>query len=334
MFSKDIEKESQRLSALHNYGLLDSPAEEAFDCITRLARAALDVPISLITLIDRDRQWFKSRQGVRLQETPRDISFCDRTIENNNQPLNIPDLRKDSYFGSNPMVKGFPFLRFYCGMPLRTKDGFNLGSLCVLGYRPRKLKDQELAILADLARLTLDEIELRHITDVDYLTGLASHRTFMNTGAETMKQCGGQNMSVLIFDVDRIKEITQKYGPSAGDMLTQKIAERCRPLFTDKNAFARASGRFAVLLPNTNVGVAQKMANEIAAVVDTIDGPGEGAEGKLSCRFGVAELTPHDKDFRFFYNRAEISLQKSQPHTAFTTTATGDDMQASYSYGQ
>ncbi|NNE84378.1 MAG: GAF domain-containing protein [Alphaproteobacteria bacterium] len=154
--------EVERLAALHRYGVLDTPAEEAFDRITRLAQSALRVPIVLVSLIDENRQWFKSKQGLDTPETARDISFCTHAIQQN-EPLIITDALEDSRFRSNPLVTGAPNIRFYVGVPLRTPDGHNIGTLCAIDQKPRELTDDHIHILRDLASLVMDELELRRL---------------------------------------------------------------------------------------------------------------------------------------------------------------------------
>jgi GAF domain-containing protein len=118
--------EALRLAALYRYDVLDTPPEEAFDRITRLARMVLQLPIVLVSLIDRERQWFKSRQGLAATETPRSMSFCTHAIQRD-VPMIVQDACADPRFQDNPLVVGDPGIRFYLGVPLRTPDGHNSG---------------------------------------------------------------------------------------------------------------------------------------------------------------------------------------------------------------
>ncbi|MDP4528507.1 ATP-binding protein [Alkalimonas delamerensis] len=144
------DNETQRLQALQQLAVLDTEAEERFDRLTRLARRLFDVPIALITLVDADRQWFKSRQGLDACETGRDISFCGHAIL---QPdvFVVPDASKDDRFADNPLVTGAPHIRFYAGAPLRTASGYRIGTLCVIDRRPRVLDQEAQHALRDLA---------------------------------------------------------------------------------------------------------------------------------------------------------------------------------------
>ncbi|MGH9614469.1 MAG: GAF domain-containing protein [Bryobacteraceae bacterium] len=128
--------EEERLEALRSSCLLDTPAEECFDRITRLAARYFRTPVAVIALIDRDRQWFKSSVGVDTQETPRDIAFCAHAILND-EVLVVRDATEDPRFRENPLVCGPPGIRFYAGAPLKSTDGHRLGALCVIDFAPR-----------------------------------------------------------------------------------------------------------------------------------------------------------------------------------------------------
>jgi phosphoribosyl 1,2-cyclic phosphodiesterase len=150
--------EAQRVQSLRQLHLLDTPPEERFDRITRLAAQIFDVPVSLITMIDSERQWFKSSFGTEITETPRDHSFCAHTILQDG-PLVVPDSFQDDRFADNPVATGACRARFYAGQPLTTADGSKIGTLCLIDQRPRALSPMELEVLRDLAALA--EFELR-----------------------------------------------------------------------------------------------------------------------------------------------------------------------------
>lgn len=142
--------EAQRLQALLDLDILDTPAEERFDRITRLAQELLQVPIALISLIDSDRQWFKSRQGLDASQTPRGVSFCGHAILGTDV-FCIPDATRDSRFADNPLVTGAPNVRFYAGAPLQVSDGIAVGTLCIIDHDARELTAAQSALLQDLA---------------------------------------------------------------------------------------------------------------------------------------------------------------------------------------
>jgi PAS domain S-box-containing protein len=138
--------ESQRLRALRRLGMLDTPPEERFDRVTRGVARALSVPAALISLVDADRQWFRSVCGVDLTETPRNVAFCAHVITGGDLVI-IPDAKRDERFTHNPLVAGPPHIRFYAGVPLKTLDNFPIGTLCVFDYEPRKLDDTACEVL-------------------------------------------------------------------------------------------------------------------------------------------------------------------------------------------
>ncbi len=152
--------EEERLAAVQRLGLLDTGAEERFDRHARIAAAALNAPIALVTLVDRDRQWFKSHQGFEFSETPRDIGFCSHAILGS-EPLIVPDALQDDRFAENPAVIGDPHVRFYAGIPLHSADGARVGAFCIVDRKPRTLSAAQLRMLKDIARLVEEELEQR-----------------------------------------------------------------------------------------------------------------------------------------------------------------------------
>lgn len=152
--------ESRRLDKLASYEVLDTPAEEDFDRITRLIASLLDVPISLVSLVDETRQWFKSHHGLDTAETPRECSFCAHAILDDGMFI-VPDALEDDRFRQNPLVTGAPGIRLYAAAPLTTPDGFRLGTLCAIDTRPRDLTRSDRQILKDLSAIAVNELELR-----------------------------------------------------------------------------------------------------------------------------------------------------------------------------
>ena len=154
------DNETDRLTALYSLDILDSPADQDFDDIVALAAKVCGVPMSLVTLVDADRQWFEARIGTDLTETPRDLSFCTHAILSSDL-LVVPDATKDARFADNPTVQGDSGFRFYAGAPLITTDGYALGTLCVFDHEPRKLDVEQLQALRALARQVTSQLELR-----------------------------------------------------------------------------------------------------------------------------------------------------------------------------
>jgi diguanylate cyclase (GGDEF)-like protein/PAS domain S-box-containing protein len=155
--------EEARVRLLRSLGVLDTPPEEAFDRITRVSAELLQVPITLVSLVDANRQWFKSKVGLEVCETARDLAFCAHALHVQDILL-IEDATRDPRFSDNPLVAGFPHIRFYAGVPLRNDDGLVLGTLCAIDTRPRNLTPKTLAAFKDLAKVVERELLHRSVT--------------------------------------------------------------------------------------------------------------------------------------------------------------------------
>ena len=159
--SNTSDKENARLAELHHLGIMDSPDEQAYDDITRMAADVCGTPVALITLIDGERQWFKSRLGVQERETPREVAFCTHAIDNPGRPFVVNDATKDPRFESNPLVTGDPNIRFYAGAPLVTSNGHALGTVCVIDREPREISEAQLEELQFMAQQVVLMLEAR-----------------------------------------------------------------------------------------------------------------------------------------------------------------------------
>ena len=167
--------EDARLDALYQLNLLDTPTSASFDRITRMAAQIFGLPISAVSLTDRDRQWFKSRVGVARTTIPRDKAPCAQVAETT-RVLVVPDLLADNGYADSTLAGSG--IRFYAGAPLVTREGFGLGALCVLGTEPRTASDAEMAGLVDLADMVMAQIEMQH----------AFGRIDANQGAKTIHE--------------------------------------------------------------------------------------------------------------------------------------------------
>jgi len=152
--------EAARIAALQKYAILDSEPEQGFDDLTLLASHICRTPIALISLVDENRQWFKSKIGLSLSETSRDVAFCSTAILQTDVFV-IPDTLQDERFRNNPLVVSEPSIRFYAGAPLITEEGYALGTLCVIDRTPRELSSDQKEVLKALSRLVLAQLEFR-----------------------------------------------------------------------------------------------------------------------------------------------------------------------------
>ena len=179
--------EHERQAALERYGVLDGRPDALFDNITRMVGLALDVPIALVSLLDNDRQWFLSRYGLNVSQTPRIWSFCGHVVASR-RPLEVPDAPKDVRFADNPLVLNAPKIRFYAGIPLTMDSGHVLGTVCVIDRVPRELSAQQLDILRTLGRHVVTLLELRRRTRALEVASrqVASYRQFFGTSLDLM----------------------------------------------------------------------------------------------------------------------------------------------------
>lgn len=209
-----LSEEAERIEVLKKYEILDTPPDGSFDRITKLAAQLLDVPISIVTLVDQDRIWFKSKYGMELQEIPRDPGLCASAILSDELYL-VQDAQKDIRTQSNPLVTGEFGIRFYCAVPLKTKEGYNLGTLCVIDRKPRKLSKAKQGVLKSLADLIINQIELRQEARI----AVRHQHQILNTTAHDLKN----PLSIMPLLADMIMD--NKNNPKAIDDISIQIKE-------------------------------------------------------------------------------------------------------------
>ncbi len=302
--------EAARLDTLARYNVLDTPDEAAFDRITRIAAQLAGTPIALISLVDVDRQWFKSRHGLDVRETPRDIAFCAHAIRGN-APLIVDDATEDRRFQDNPLVTGDFHLRFYAGVPLRMLDGQAIGTLCAIDRTPRTLTQAQIDSLADLARLVADELELRQIATTDSLTG-AFTRRFLDGLLETeLARCQryGNPLSVIAIDLDHFKTVNDTHGHAAGDVWLQAIVALLKQTLRRVDAVARVGGEeFLVVLPETPAEGATVTAGRLRAAIAALRVPFGQAELTGTASLGVTSHIGSQDSVTTLLQRADAAL--------------------------
>lgn len=246
--------EQARLETLRSLSILDTPAEERFDRLTRMAKRLFGVPIALVSLVDENRQWFKSCFGLSVSETPRDISFCGHAILGND-PFIIPDTIVDERFADNPLVLSDPHIRFYAGCPLSAPNGRKLGTLCIIDRQPRSFEKEDLEALKDLASMVERELAAVQMASLDELTAISNRRGFIMLAQHSLHLCVREKLSAsLVFmDLDKFKTINDTFGHAEGDRALTVFAEQMNTACRDSDVYARLGGdEFAMLLINTS----------------------------------------------------------------------------------
>lgn len=251
--------EPARLKSLRSLHILDTHPEERFDRITRIAKRLFDVPIVWISLVDENRQWLKSVQGIAVTDTPRDTSFCAHAILGDAM-LVIPDATKDPRFADNPMVINEPHVRFYASCPIEAPGGFKLGTLSIIDTKPRDFSSEDSAALADLAYIVERELAFVHMATLDELTRISNRRGLMLLSQHSLHVCVRQKLpAVLVFmDLDQFKPINDTFGHAEGDRVLKFFAEQMKKNSRDADICARLGGdEFAMLLINSTSDLAE-----------------------------------------------------------------------------
>jgi diguanylate cyclase (GGDEF)-like protein len=330
--------ERTRLEALEAYEILDTLPEQVFDDLTFLAATICDTPIALISLVDRDRQWFKSRLGLDITETPRDVAFCAHAILSPDRLLVVPDAESDVRFAGNPLVADHK-VRFYAGAPLRaTADGTAIGTLCVIDHQPRHLEDRQEKALDALSRQVIGQLELRkalgdltahqvHLEEyqrrleranevlaaeryVDGLTGIANRMAFDTRIYEELHRAARYRrpLSLLLCDVDHFKACNDSLGHAAGDAVLRAIARLLEAGARTSDFVARFGGEeFVVILPETGIEAALLAAERLRHIVAAH--PWERHPVTIS--IGAAELRTGDTAARLL-DRSDGALYEAK----------------------
>lgn len=247
--------EFRRLETLRSLKLLDTPAEERFDRITHLAKRIFGVPIALVSLVDADRQWFKSRQGLEAIETPREISFCGHAIVGD-RIFVVNDAAADERFCDNPLVACDPNIRFYAGYPLNAPDGSKVGTLCIIDRKPRKLSKEDLHLLRELGRMVEEELVVANMSTNDPSTGLSNRLGFSLIAEHLLAMCRRTEnpASLLVFQLTNLEQIDQSCSASEGDRAVVELAHLLMASFRDSDIIGRLTvDSFGVLLAGSNL---------------------------------------------------------------------------------
>ena len=276
------ENDADRVASLHRMNLLSTPREADIDRITRTAQKLFGTEIALVSLVDKDRQWFKSRCGLDATETHREISFCGHAIQSTDTFI-VNDASKDERFHDNPLVTGGPNIRFYAGQPLENDEGFKVGTLCVISNKPRTFSDADGEALRDLGRMVEVVLENRDLSEaqisllnslaaaerdtlIDPLTGVWNRRGFDDLFERERARAVRQKstLAVAMVDIDDFKTINDTFGRPIGDeaikLAASLLVECCRT--TD--IVARYGGEeFALVAPGISAASLPIFSNKI-----------------------------------------------------------------------
>ena len=335
--------DNQRLASLQKMNLLSSAREADLDRITRVAQRHFETEIALISLVDEDRQWFKSRCGLDAQETGRDISFCGHAILEDDTFV-IEDTLEDERFKDNPLVTGAPFIRFYAGQPLSNIAGFNIGTLCVISPKAREFTPVDQQTLADLARMIEIVMENRQLSEtqqelirdlenaerdrlIDPLTGLWNQRGFEEFFKRECDRSYENNrpFGIGVISFDHFDQVEKEFGIEMTDELLKYSASVClenlRPIDTVTNY---ENNQFLFLLPQLtnfplyNIGEKLARAFKRSNKFTLSD-----ATGAMDVSIGMVEITPstdHQDLLGTCLNNAKEALRNAQKasHTDFS----------------
>ncbi|MBI2212554.1 MAG: sensor domain-containing diguanylate cyclase [Acidobacteria bacterium] len=320
--------ESTRLDALRSLAILDTPAEERFDRVTRLAHRVFDAPVIALALVDSTRVWFKSSCGIAFPQLARDVSFAGHAIHASDTFV-VEDTRKDPRFSDNPLVTAEPFVRFYAAQPLTTVDGSVVGVLELLDQRTRSLSERDIADFRDLARIA--ETELRNpvyskgqeellredggtaaTARIDPLTRLWSRGAVVDILQRELSHArrDSSGLGMLLVDVDHLRDLNATNGHEAGDAALQEIVRRIRTNLRPYDSVGRFGGEeFLIVLPGTDREGTILAGERIRIAVEKE----ELSKGiAMSVSIGAAAAGPAASDSAALIRLAEHALSRAK----------------------
>ncbi len=282
--------EATRVDTLRKLNILDSAPEERFDRLTRLAKRLFGVPIALVSLVDADRQWFKSCIGLDATETSRDVSFCGHAILGDDI-FTIPNTLADDRFRDNPLVTEAPNIRFYAGCPLTVPNGSKVGTLCLIDVQPRELSDDDRDLLRDLARMAEQELAAIELASMDELTMISNRRGFEALAQHALNVCKRQGLpaTMLFFDLNGFKQVNDTFGHAEGDRALITFSDALRQAFRESDVIGRLGGdEFVVLLINSSLVESENLTRRLQSMIDARNS--EATRG-YDIRFSVGRVS-------------------------------------------
>jgi diguanylate cyclase (GGDEF)-like protein len=309
--SQPLPDEQERLAALADLHVVDGGHEAVFDRIARIGQAALRFPLAHVTLITADRQILKTSGEMPNVVPDRSLAFCGLTIQGSD-PLIIPDAQLDARVAHFPQVAGSPGIRAYWGMPLTTRHGYNVGAFCVLDFVTRHPGEADLSVLRDLARLTVECMEMRAQASTDVLTGVQSRRGLFSEGERLFARRSSANpgaLSCVFIDIDRFKLVNDALGHAKGDQVLRDFAVLLHGALRAELPIGRVGGEeFIVLLPGESLAGAYAVAERLRGTIEqaTLGGT------HITASFGVAERLDTDVSLDDLVRRADQQLYEAK----------------------
>jgi len=306
--------EAVRLTTLRSLDILDSLGEERFDRLTRMAKHMFRVPIALVSLVDENRQWFKSCVGLDVNETSRDISFCGHAILGD-EVFVIRDTLKDDRFADNPLVLDDPHIRFYAGCPIKVANGSRIGTLCIIDREPRDFSAEDEELLKDLAAMVEQELTAVQLATLDEMTSLTNRRGFMGVANKILSLCvRNQIPATLAFiDLNNFKSINDKHGHGEGDRALIDFSQQLATAFRSSDVVARLGGdEFVVLFTGTT---RQHAENTIIKFSSMLEEANKKPEEKysLSFSYGLVDYNHHAYPaIEDFLEQADLLMYKNK----------------------
>ncbi len=341
----DPRAEAERQAALDSYGIVDTAPEQAFDDIVQLARLVCDAPVATIALLDGERQWFKASDGMAVTETPRRDAVCDVTIRDPRELFEVRDILADTRIAARPVDADGRGLQFYAGVPLLSRDGYAIGTLCVMDHAPRELDDSQRKALRALARQTQHLLELRrfarqqrlllrqrtaaaeqleheraelqrrhddlkHESRHDPLTGLLNRNALekLRASPEAMARLGRSGYALALIDIDHFKQVNDRHGHLLGDRALRAVARAISDGIRQGDLAARYGGEeFLLVLPSTALPGAWDVAERIRGTITTLALP-----FPLTVSIGIASGDPERDLPETVFERADQALYRAK----------------------
>ena len=318
MIAPDIPfDEKQRLEKLRALKILDTAPEERFDRLTRMARKMFGVDVSVVTLVDDSRQWFKSKaEDSNLpDETGREISFCGHAILGDDVFV-VEDALQDTRFCDNPLVVNDPSIRFYAGYPLKVGSGSALGTLCIFDRKPRSFDADDRQSLRDLGGMAEQEIAALQLTSLDELTLISNRRGYIELARHALNACRrtGMKAVVILIELDKFNLINDRFGHVEGDLALLVFANTLRSVFRKSDTCGRIGGNeFAVFMLGTGEQQALEAISRLrSSVTDYNQSSHRGYDIEFSVGYVITE-SGSDDQIEALLNRADERMNAAKP---------------------